>query len=191
MLHFWYISSSGEASQHFSWFFVDFISMYFLFCLSRKYITYVVFLYEQHRGCCSFYDLKYLSVLWPKWLTPFRNKRRFMLKLMFFPEIRFKIWHLIWGKIMAQFSCPSRFRKYSHFFGEICWHDIILATILQVFAWMLLLSPLSLGQNLKNDQNWHGGQKFVEFRLWWKWHHRIRKIQGVKWCIWFFVSKDL
>ena len=82
MLHFWYISSSGEASQHFSWFFVDFISMYFLFCLSRKYITYVVFLYEQHRGCCSFYDLKYLSVLWPKWLTPFRNKRRFMLKLL-------------------------------------------------------------------------------------------------------------
>ena len=143
MLHFWYISSSGEASQHFSWFFVDFISMYFLFCLSRKYITYVVLLYEQHRGCCSFYDLKYLSVLWPKWLTPFRNKRRFMLKLMFFPEIRFKIWHLTWGKIMAQFSCPSRFRKYSHFFGEICWHDIILATILQVFAWMLLLSPLS------------------------------------------------
>ena len=165
MLHFWYISSSGEASQHFSWFFVDFISMYFLFCLSRKYITYVVFLYEQHRGCCSFYDLKYLSVLWPKWLTPFRNKRRFMLKLMFFPEIRFKIWHLIWGKIMAQFSCPSRFQQYAHFLGKTCWHDRWDYYITRICSDDAPKPHSALSQNLKNGQNWHGGPKFVGFRF--------------------------
>ena len=31
--------------------------------------------------------------------------------------------YLTWGEIMAQFFCPSRFRKYVHFLGKTSWHD--------------------------------------------------------------------
>ena len=95
---------------------------------------------------------------------------------------------------MAQFSCPSRFRKYSHFFGEICWHDIILATILQVFAWMLLLSPLSPWPKSENWPKLTQRPKIcrildfdendtIE-------SEKFKELNGDIFSIWFFVSNE-
>ena len=92
--------------------------------------------------------------------------------------------NLTWGEITTQFSRPSGFRKYAHFLVKTCWHDRCDYHITRICFYNAPKGPIAHGQNLKNCQNLLGGGKFVGFRFWWKWHHRIRKMQEIEW--WYF-----
>ena len=91
---------------------------------------------------------------------------------------------LTWGKITTQFSHSSGFWKYAHFLGKTCWHDRWDYHITRIYFYNAPKGHIAHGQNLKNGQNLLGGGKFVGFRFWWKWHHRIRKMQEIEW--WYF-----
>ena len=95
-----------------------------------------------------------------------------------------KFKYLTWGEIMTQFSRSSGFQKYAHFLGKTCWHDRWDYHITSICFYNAPKGPIAHGQNLKNGQNLLGGGKFVGFRFWWKWHHRIRKMQEIEW--WYF-----